>query len=98
MITMSERKKPGRPPRVDAASHQFVQGRCTSAEKQLWTDAASARHVSLGEAMREALTDWTKTVLALSDEEAEARMHPAPPAATAPAVTDAEHIPATNPS
>ncbi len=73
---MEEGRKRGRPPRDEnGASAEYVQSRCTHAEKVLWSRAAQERHITVGEAVRFALTAWARDVLLLSESEVEAALH-----------------------
>ncbi len=66
----------------------MVQGRCTDEEKARWQRAADAAHVTLGEALREALDEWTDR--ALGDD----AHHPIDGHSSAPIVHVMAHDPA----
>jgi hypothetical protein len=87
---MGEMRKRGRPPiNGHDALGEFVQCRCSRPEKDLWTNAAHAKHLTLGEALRSAMTDWARDVLQLTEEEiaqalAEERADSVPPDSETP--------------
>ncbi len=56
---MDKTARPGRPARAGHAASAHVQGRCTVEEKERWAQAATRARITLGEAVREALDEWT---------------------------------------